>query len=195
MGGVVLAGPLVVLTLGAIPFLGVSILGAFVQNLPLVLSFYLPLLLVGAILGPLWEEPGWRGFALPRLQQQYGPLAGTAILGVLWGLWHLPGFFGGWLGELSLSSLSASLLGITAFAFILTWAYNHTRGSLLIMILLHSAFNAASAFGGQILPADMPETVRALVFSGWIPAATYTACAILILLFTRGSLSYHPEAN
>ena len=57
------------------------------------------------------------------------------------------------------------------------------------------AFNAASAFGGQILPAEMPETVRALVYSGWIPAATYTVCAALILLFTDGSLSYHPEAN
>ena len=51
------------------------------------LLFYLVLL---AFSGPLSEEGGWRGFALPRLQQCYGPLAGTLILGLLWSLWHLP---------------------------------------------------------------------------------------------------------
>jgi membrane protease YdiL (CAAX protease family) len=188
-------GPVILLTLGAIPFLGTAILSAFAQNLPLLLSFYLPVLLVGVILGPLWEEPGWRGFALPRLQVRFGPLAGTLILGVLWGVWHLPGYFGGWLGSLTPSSFTASMLGITAFAVMLTWVYNNTRGSLLIMILLHSAFNAASAFGGRIIPADLPASTSALVYSGWIPAATYTVTALLIILFSKGRLAYHQERN
>src|SRR5215217_6503863 len=46
--------------------------------------------------GPLGEEPGWRGFALPRLQALHGPLVGTLILGPLWALWHLPLFFTPW---------------------------------------------------------------------------------------------------
>jgi uncharacterized protein len=58
---------------------GIGYLGAFV--LMVVLG------------GPLFEEPGWRGFALPRLQRLlHGPLVGGLILGSLWALWHLPGF-------------------------------------------------------------------------------------------------------
>jgi uncharacterized protein len=49
--------------------------------------FFLAVLLIG---GPLLEEPGWRGFALPRLQERWGPVIGSLILGVLWAVWHFP---------------------------------------------------------------------------------------------------------
>ncbi len=184
-------GPPVILTLGAMLFLGLSILSAFVRNLPLLFAFYLPTLLAGIIFGPLWEEPGWRGFALPRLQAGHGPLLGTLILGLLWGLWHLPGFFGGWL-PLTISGFLAVMVGAVAGSFVFTWMYNHTRGSVLMMILLHSALNAASAMGGRILPTEMSEPVRALVYSGWIPAVTYTIVALLLIVSTRGTLGYKP---
>lgn len=188
-------GPIILLTLGSIPFLGMAVLATLAQNLSLLITFYLPVLLVGIILGPLWEEPGWRGFALPRLQSGYGALVGTLILGATWSVWHLPGFIGGWLGAFTPSSLTASFLGITAFAVIMTWVYNHTQGSLLIMILLHSAFNAATAMGGKILPAEMPAGVSNLVMSGWIPAVTYTVTALIIIILTKGSLSYQPGSE
>jgi membrane protease YdiL (CAAX protease family) len=57
-----------------------------------LLLAYPPMLLAQlATTGPA-EEPGWRDFALPLLQRRFGPLAGTLLLGVLWGAWHLPLF-------------------------------------------------------------------------------------------------------
>jgi hypothetical protein len=58
------------------------------------------------------------------------------------------------------------------------------------MILFHSSFNAALAFGGRILPSPLPAATASLVNSGWIPAVTYTTWALLLILITRGRLSY-----
>jgi membrane protease YdiL (CAAX protease family) len=166
--------------------IGTSILAELYTHIGLILFTYLITLVTGVILGPLWEEPGWRGFALPRLQGQYGPVVGTFILGVLWALWHLPGYLGGWM-ETSILSL---LISSVAFSIIMTWVYNNTRGSILLMILLHSSSNAAISLGGRMLPANLSQSMRAIVYGGWLIAITYSIIALVILLFTRGSLSY-----
>ena len=190
---VLLLGPLAVLTLTAGAFLGVSFLRDFFYGLPLLPAQYLPFVLVGVIFGPLWEEIGWRGVALPRLQRTLGPVMGTLILGGLWAAWHLPGYVGGWPGSFTLSSFLALIVGSVGFSVLMTWIYNNTSGSLLIMILLHSAGNASIAFGGQFLPSSMAAAVRPIIEGGWIPAITYTICAFVVLLLTRGRLSYAGE--
>jgi membrane protease YdiL (CAAX protease family) len=183
---IILFGALVSLTIVAGVILGMQLLSEFVSHIGLVLVTYFMSLVVGIILGPLWEEPGWRGFALPRLQNQYGPLLGTLILAVIWALWHTPGFFGGWLVGSPLALLVSSI----AFSIILTWVYNNTRGSILLMILLHSSSNAAISVGAFVLPSAMPAAVSSLVNNGWIPAITYSIAALIIVLATRGKLSY-----
>lgn len=188
---IVLFGALVSITLVASIVVGARVLSEFVAQFGLALSTYLITLVIGIILGPLWEEPGWRGFALPRLQANYGPLLGTLILGVLWALWHLPGYFGGWL----LGSPMALLISSIAFSVIMSWVYNNTRGSILLMILLHSSSNATLALGEFVLPSDMPSSVAAIVDGGWIPALTYTLGAIVVILATRGRLSYDRHGN
>ena len=112
---------------------------------------------------------------------------------MLWGVWHLPGFIGGWLPALTLSSFLALLVTTISFSLLMTWVYNNTRGSLLLMILLHSSSSAAVATGGITLPTEMSETIHAIVYSGWIPAATYAVCALILLAITRGRLSYKAE--
>lgn len=82
------------------------------------------------------EELGLRGFALPRLQQRMSPFAASLVLGVLWGLWHLPLL----LGRDPVSVVAFLLLGI-ALTFVFTWLFNGSGGSLLPPLLLHATQN------------------------------------------------------
>lgn len=97
--------------------------------------------LVMALLSNTWEEIGWRGFALPRLQKEYSALVATLFVGVLWGLWHIPLFL--WDGNpMAAYPFLPWLIGTIAQAFLYTWLYNSTGGSLLIVTLYHVALNA-----------------------------------------------------
>ena len=183
---IVLFGILMALNVVATFILGLSILTEFFKNFGLILPTYLITVVAGVILGPLWEEPGWRGFALPRLQEQYGPIVGSLLLGVIWALWHAPGYLGGWMA----SGVPALLVYSVGFSILATWVYNNTRGSILLMILLHSSSNAAISVGARVLPTNLSAGMHAFVFSGWIPALMSGIVAILILIFTNGSLAY-----
>jgi membrane protease YdiL (CAAX protease family) len=183
---IVLFGILIALTVVAAIILGPSVLIEFINNLGLILPTYLITLVMGVILGPLWEEPGWRGFALPRLQAQNGPIFGSVILGVIWAVWHLPGYVGGWMT----SVFPALLVYCIGFSILATWIYNHTGGSILLMILLHSSSNAAISVGARVLPTNLSAGMHAFVFSGWIPALMVGIIAILIMILTKGSLAY-----
>ena len=97
--------------------------------------------------GPLFEEPGWTGFAQVRLQRLYGSLAGGLILGSLWALWHLPGFL---IPSQDLSDIPprGTVLDFAVFAFalvglrlIIIWVVNNTRDSVLMAILVHASWN------------------------------------------------------
>ncbi len=185
----VLFGILIALNTVAALFLGISVWSEFFKNIGLILPTYLITLLAGVVLGPLWEEPGWRGFALPRLQSQFGPMAGTLMLGVLWSLWHLPGYLGGWM---TVGIVPLVLSGV-AFSIIATWVYNNTRGSILLMILLHSSSNAAISIGSQVLPTNLSDSMSSFVYGGWVPAITYAIMAAAIWIATRGKLSYESD--
>ena len=93
------------------------------------------------------EEMGWRGYVLPRLQAKYNALVASLIVGVIWTIWHLPKFFGtGLNGDLSLFWYTL----FTLAAVLYTWLYNNTRGSLLMVVLLHATQNTA----GMFLPVE-----------------------------------------
>jgi membrane protease YdiL (CAAX protease family) len=80
--------------------------------------------------GGFGEEPGWRGFALPRLLQLTGPLPAALTLGVLWGVWHLPAFLPQ--GGLAQSNFGLFLVSAVAMTVFMTWIYVHANGNFLI---------------------------------------------------------------
>jgi membrane protease YdiL (CAAX protease family) len=113
----------------------------------------------------LGEEVGWRGFALPRLQEERDARSATLVLGLLWAGWHTPTFFYNY--ELSVFSVVAFTVGILSGAAVLTWLYNSTGGSVLAAIVWHGTYNAAAASGNGV--------VSAVVTAGVIAAAIFIA--------------------
>lgn len=110
--------------------------------------------LMNAIHGGLSEEPGWRGFALPRLQVRFSPLTSSIILGVLWAVWHAPARFGG----IEAKTLEDTLIEWVLILFvtvIMTWFYNRTERSILVTALFHASMNTAGSF--------LPGTLGAII--------------------------------
>ena len=106
------------------------------------LSAYFYAAFIGkGLLGPgIYEEIGWRGFALPFLQRRHSALASSLIIGLVWGLWHFPVFVNQ--SPFPWRYLALFILQTIVLSVIFTWAYNTTGGSLLAVILLHGAINA-----------------------------------------------------
>lgn len=101
--------------------------------------------LYGVIYGGLSEEPGWRGFALPRLQAKYSPLGSGLLLGIIWAVWHAPARFGG-IEAKSLSDTLVEWVLIILVSVIFTWFFNRTKGSVLVTAVIHPAMNTATTF-------------------------------------------------
>src|SRR5215472_13882757 len=95
----------------------------------------------------LLEEPGWRGFALPRMQARRPAFTASLLLGALWGVWHLPLRIaqGMPLTAAGLALFLFTVLLLTAWAVLFTWVYNNTNGSVFLMVVLHAVSDIAPA--------------------------------------------------
>ena len=93
--------------------------------------------------GPLGEEPGWRGYALPRLQERFGPVRAWLILGALWTTWHLPAF---WCAEWHAPPFGIYLPLMMSLCAILNFSTNLARDAVIPAILGHAAFNTVSQY-------------------------------------------------
>jgi uncharacterized protein len=140
------------------------------------LALVFALRLVVPVFSPIGEEPGWRGFALPRFLAGRSPLEATLFLGLIVAVWHVPLLF---LAEEDLPAIF--LLTTVAVTFFYTWLFVHTGGSVFITILAHAAegtigreFTGTNGFVGP----DKTHWIL-LYTAGWC------AVAVCLILFDR----------
>lgn len=141
------------------------------------------ILLPSALLGGLvlggFEEIGWRGFLQPRLQDHVTALTGSVVVGLVWAIWHAPLFF---LESTSQASSSPFWFTVHAVALsvILTWLYNGTAGSLLLVVLFHGTTNGWYEW---VIAGLAPDAA-----SGFLgPAGLMMALLAAWLIFRHGS--------
>lgn len=137
----------------------------------------IPIFLFVLVFSTLGEEIGWRGYALPRLQARYGALTSSLILGIIWGLWHLPLFWmkGDFHQDIPIGLFMLQILG---FSILYTWLFNNTRGSLLIAHLFHAASNTTLGVI-PILPMDTGGIMRPL----WLAVGLLWVFALAVVAY------------
>jgi len=149
---------------------------------------YLPNLGIGALI--LWlatfgfgEEIGWRGYALPRLQKGHSALSATLILGVMWVVWHVPAFF--YLDtyvNLGLAAFPMFALSVLAGTIVLTWLYNTTGGSVLMVAVWHGVFDFLAASKAS------DGTIAALM-----SAVIMIWAVVIVIIYKPANLSRHEK--
>jgi membrane protease YdiL (CAAX protease family) len=148
-------------------------------------------LIIQVLTTGLAEEPGWRDFALPHIQPKFGPLRGTLILGVIWGMWHLPLFLTDWAGpSVEWTTVVEFVVSAVMVSVIMTWVFNRTGESLPIAMILHSGVNNFMSVAWiAIFPAEANGHGGP---SSHVLFVAATAVAVILVIATRGRLGYRP---
>src|SRR5215210_4027056 len=176
---------------------GQAMLDVLVEKWPLLFTAVLPQLLFLILFFIVAEEIGFMGFLQARLQDRYGSLKASVIATLPFALYHLPGLMVETGLGLTRFHIALAYLGILAVLqmfgrIVIMWLYNNTGYSVLLVGLFHSSFDATtSAFGRTFVVPGPAETA---FLSGFvIPSAVVAVFAGLVVVFTRGRLSYRPE--
>jgi len=146
----------------------------------------LPVLIIVLFVPALFEEVGWRGFALPRLQPRYGWLLSSLILGVIWAIWHIPIWF---IPDAGFGALPFPifLLFTVALSLLFTWIYNGTGGSVLLPALAHAAINAY-ALPWNTAVYLLPEGARGLHLQ--IPVTVVLSVLSVLLIILKATRTF-----
>lgn len=159
-----LATILVRATTGAWPDLGALATGKLAT-----FNGVLGLLIISGLVQGLGEEPGWRGFMLPRLRLRYAALTATLILFPIWLCWHLMAFLGR--PEFGLPQWLGFSLGVLSAAVWLTFIWEHTT-STLMAIVWHTLINVARGIA-MAISMQMFMAMSVLVLVGGLAIVVY----------------------
>ena len=131
-----------------------------------------PILLLIPGMGGAWEEPGWRGYALPSLQAGRSALVASLILGLMWALWHLPLLMTGQMSWWDVVNIMGS-------SIVLTWVFNSTGGSVLIVMLFHAMNNTISGHFFSRMFSGADSASQSLML-----AVVWCAVALVVVIVT-----------
>lgn len=150
-------------------------------NIPVIIF----ILQMPLLIGMLGEEIGWRGFALPRLLDKYDPVISSLILALPWVFWHAPLIvFQDWMGNIPiLDFLLKYVLVIIPLTLIFTWFFQKSKGSILLVILFHKAFNLTFNAYSSVL--ELAEESGALLYNILI-FVLWIAAIILAIYYLSG---------
>jgi uncharacterized protein len=186
---IALLGVPVATVLCASALFGLAPLNALVEKWQLLFTVVLPQLVLLIVFFNLAEEVGWTGFLQARLQERHGPLKASLIVTLPFALYHLPAWmveFELGLTQLHLALALTGVLGISQLfgRVIIMWLYNSTHYSVLLVGMFHSSFNVTTSTFDSFIPREM---------SFLIAISVVAVAAVLLVVFTRGRLSYRPD--
>jgi uncharacterized protein len=170
---------------------GLAPLNALVEKWELLFTVVLPQLLLLIVFYNVAEEVGWTGFLQARLQDRHGPLKASVIVTLPFALFHLPSWmveFDLGLAQLHLVLLLTGAFGISQLTgrVVIMWLYNNTHYSVLLVGIFHSSFNVTASAFDPFIPLPPGSTFL-------IAAPVVAVAAVLLIVFTRGRLSYRPD--
>ncbi len=160
---------------------------------PSALAVYPTSYLAHFIFGPLFEESGWRGFALPRLQHRYGPARGSLLLGMVWSGWHFFLYAPSWLQSGPIDALvSAGIFVVftVSITVLFTWLSNNTAASLLLAILLHGSVDGTATYVQRLADRGVISNDVAVFSAQFGVLIVGVLAAGGLLMWTRGRLGY-----
>jgi membrane protease YdiL (CAAX protease family) len=164
---------------------------AVVDQWPRLFTLILPDLLLRIVLLNLAEEIGWTGFFQSRLQDGFGPIKAVVLTEIPFALWHVPFELADAGGEILSAIVTLGVFSIFQLCarVIIMWLYNNTNSSVLLVGLFHAAHNTTvNRVTAEFIPASA-------VTGFLITESIVLVAALLLLLFTRGRLSYKPASR
>jgi uncharacterized protein len=134
----------------------------------------------GLLVAPLIEEPGWRGFALPRMQTIVGPGWSSILIGIAWAAWHFPGLLiGGW----TASAILRYSVIVMCLSVLMSLGANLSRFSIVVVAWMHSVANTRGCLVERLASHAIERAHGSLI---WTFAAMVVPA--VVLLVTRGQL-------
>ena len=146
--------------------------------------------IVPVVLGPLAEEFGWRGFALPLLDPKNKAISSSLIIGFIWALWHAPLSWAETGTAISghtidIAAVALFFLAVIGSSFIYTWLFNNTAASMFIAVLLHLSMNASGTITGMLFP-EMSSEQKLDLYEYYVVSLWALVClGALVRRFTR----------